>query len=91
MKNQEDKIISKLENQLDAAKYKVYRESFKCFDDYAIINYQSNSIVDYNIPDDDMIYGIGILIYRIRDEKVFEIYSHSNKEEEIMKILNEKK
>ncbi|MFK7979048.1 MAG: hypothetical protein AB8G86_03625 [Saprospiraceae bacterium] len=86
MKNQENKIITRLENHLDSSKYKVYKESFKCFDDYAIINYQSNSIVDFNIPDDDMIYGIGTLIYRISDKKVFEIYTHTN-EEEIMKIL----
>lgn len=88
MKKQEDKIITKLENQLDASKYKIYKESLKCFDDYYIINYQSNSIVDFNIPDDDMIYGIGTLIYRIRDEKVFELYAHANKEAQIIEILN---
>ena len=71
MKKQEDKIKSKLENHLDISKYKVYQESFEYFVDYAIINYQSISIVDFNIPDDDMIYGIGTLIYRIRDGKIF--------------------
>lgn len=90
MKNQEDEIKTKLENHLDASKYKVYQESFEYFIEYATINYQSNSIVDFNIPDDDMVYGIGTLIYRRRDGKIFEIHAHTNKEEQIMKILSKK-
>lgn len=87
MQKEQDLIIEKLENHLDTTKYKVYKDSFKCFEAYAIINYQSISIVDFNIPDDNMIYGIGTLIYRMRDEKVFEIHAHSNQEKQIEKIL----
>ena len=90
MKKQDDKILAKLEEELNSSKYKFYKDSYKRFEDYVIINYQSKSIVDFNIPDDNMVCGIGTLVYRIRDEKVFEIFSYSNKEEQIKKILNDK-
>ena len=89
MKNQEAEIKAKLENHLDGIKYKVYKDSFRFFVDYAKINYQSSSIVDFNTPDDNMIYGIGTMIYRIRDGKIFEIHSHANEEKQIIKILSE--
>ncbi len=88
MKKQESKILEKFKNELDASKYKIYKESLNCFEDYAIINYQSNSVVDFNIPDENMIYGIGTLILRKCDERVFEIYAHLDKQELIKKILN---
>lgn len=88
MKKREEKILEKFKNELDSIKYKVYKESLKCFDHYAIVNYQSNSVVDFNIPDDDMIYGIGTLVIRKSDERIFEIYAHLDKNEQIEKILN---
>ncbi len=87
MKKQQDKIMAQLENYLDASKYKVYKESIKHFEGYSTINYQSNSVVDFNIPNDYMIYGIGTLMYRVSDSKIFEIHSHSNDEEQIRKYL----
>ena len=87
MKEQELKILVKFENHLDTSKYKIYKESIKHFNKYAIINYQSNSVVDFNIPNDDMIYGIGTLMYRRSDGKIFEIYSHSSSEEQIIRYL----
>ena len=89
MKNQEERILEKFENELDSTKYKVYKDSLEDFNEYVIINYQSISVVDFNMPDDDMIYGIGILIFRKSDERIFEIYSHSDKSEQIQKILKE--
>lgn len=89
LEKHKNEILTKLESHLatSTSKYKVYKNSLKFFDNYALIYYQSNSVVDFNIPDDDMIYGIGTLMFRISDEKIFEIYSHVNKEEQIMKIL----
>lgn len=87
MKKQQGEIIIELENYLEPSRYKVYRESIKHFEKYSIINYQSNSVVDFNIPDDNMIYGIGTLMYRVSDGKIFEIYSHINAEEQIIKYL----
>lgn len=89
MKKKEEEIITKLESYLDASKYKIFRNSIKHFEVYSIIHYQSISIVDFNIPDDDMIYGVGILMYRRRDSKIFEIHCQSNQEEQIRKRLNE--
>jgi len=89
MKIEKDRILLKFEASLDASKYKVYKESLKCYDDYAIINYQSKSVVDFNIPDDEMIYGIGTLIYRMLDEEIFEVYPYLDKELQIKKILNQ--
>jgi len=91
MENKQKEIMKSLVEFLDASRFKVYKESIKFFDNYALINYQSISIVDFNIPDDNMIYGIGTLIYRMRDNKIFEIHSHSDKTEQIIKILGSSK
>lgn len=80
-------IIARLQNFLDSSKYKVYLDSFKSFKHYAIVNYQSKSIVDDNIPDDNMIYGIGTLMIRFSDNKIFEIHSQNNIEEQINNLL----
>lgn len=90
MKIEKQFILEKMKLKIDLTKYKFYKESYVVNQDYAIINYQSISIVDYNIPDDYMIYGIGTLMYRIKDGKIFEIYSHVDKEEQIQKYLKEK-
>lgn len=87
MNQNEIQILKKLDDYLANSKYKIYPNSIKSFADYVQVNYQSKSVVDFNIPDDDMIYGIGTLIYRLRDGKIFELYTHANEKEQIVKIL----
>lgn len=89
MKTDKESILAKMKSKIDYNKYKFYSDSFESNQHYALINYQSISMVDHNIPDDDMIYGIGTLLYRMVDNKVFEIYSHVDREEQISKILKE--
>ncbi len=88
MQTKPDEIISKIQSHLDSSRYKIYEDSIKYFYDYVTINYQSKSVVDHNMPDDDMIYGIGILMYRMSDGKIFEIHCHSDIEEQIMNNLS---
>ena len=73
MEIDKSKMINIFQNELDSKRYLVFPDSLVVKSKYCLIHYQSKSIVLNNIPDDNMIYGTGILLYRKIDDKIFEL------------------
>ena len=84
-------ILSDFEEHLRGSEYKVYRDSIKVYSGYVMIYYQAKSLVDFSIFDEEhIIYGIGILVYRMLDDRIFEVNCHLDLEIQIDATLRDK-